>query len=54
MNIEALIALISKLGFPIVVAVWFLWKVQEFMESLIVGQTQAIELLRQLVELHKP
>lgn len=53
MNLETFIAFISKLGFPIMVAVWFLWKVQSFMESLIVGQVQAIELLRQLVELHK-
>ena len=53
MNLEVLIAFISKLGFPILVAVWFLWKVQAFMEALLVGQTQTIELLRQLVELHK-
>lgn len=53
MNLEMLIAFISKLGFPIFVAAWFLWKIQGFMDALLVGQTQTIELLRQLVELHK-
>jgi len=52
MDVDKLILLIKTLGFPIVVAIWFLWKFQTFMETQISQQTTMIELLRRLVEIH--
>lgn len=53
MDPDKYIALLKAFGFPAAIAVWFLWKIQVFMDALLVTQTQSIELLRQLVELHK-
>lgn len=53
MDIDKAIALLKAFGFPTAVAVWFLWKIQTFMDQLTVSQTQLVELLRQIVELHK-
>ena len=53
MELEKIVALIKSLGFPTALAIWFLWKIQVFMDALLVQQTQITELLRQLVELHR-
>jgi hypothetical protein len=53
MDIDKTIALLKAFGFPAAIAVWFLWKIQVFMDALTVSNTQVVELMRQLVELHK-
>ena len=50
---DKIAAFLKLVGFPTALAVWFLWKIQSFMDALLVQQTTAIELLRQLVELHR-
>jgi len=52
MDIDKLIVLLKTFGFPAVIAIWFLWKIQVFMDALTVSQTQLVELLRQVIELH--
>jgi hypothetical protein len=53
MDLEKLLGLASKFGFPGIVSVWLMWKVQAFMDAMIVNQTATTELLRQLVTLHQ-
>ena len=53
MDLDKLVMLISKLGFPAVVALWFMWKIQGFMDAMVTQQTAMIELLRQLISLHR-
>ena len=53
MDIDKFVVFFKAVGFPAAVAVWFLWKIQGFMDALTVSQTSMVELLRQLVELHK-
>ena len=53
MDFDKLTIFVKTLGFPIAVAVWFLWKIQSIMESLSANGVLTNELLRQLIELHK-
>ena len=53
MDPEKFLVFFKAVGFPVAVAVWFLWKIQVFMDALLVSQTTVIELLRQLIEVHK-
>jgi len=50
---EKFLLFFKTVGFPVAVAIWFLWKIQVFMDALLVTQTTTVELLRQLVALHK-
>ena len=53
MDPDKVLVFFKAVGFPAAVAVWFLWKIQTFMDALLVSQTTMIELLRQLIEVHK-
>jgi hypothetical protein len=53
MDPEKFLVFCKAVGFPVAVSIWFLWKIQVFMDALLVSQTTMTELLRQLVELHK-
>ena len=53
MEFDKILSIVSKLGFPTALAIWFLWKIQAFMDALVVQQTTITELLRQLIELHR-
>ena len=53
MDVDKYIFFFKAIGFPAAIAIWFLWKIQVFMDALLVSQTQLVELMRQLVELHK-
>jgi hypothetical protein len=53
MDLDKITAFIKTLGFPAAIAVWFLWKIQTFMDAMIVQQTTIIDLLHQLVQAHK-
>lgn len=52
MDVEKLIAFIKTLGFPVAVAIWFLYKIQNFMDMQTAHQATLIELMRQLIALH--
>ena len=52
MDFDKIFGLAGKFGFPSVVAVWLMWKVQAFMDATVVTQAATVELLRQLVALH--
>ena len=53
MEPEKILALVKSFGFPAAITVWFLWKIQGFMDALLISQTTMVELMRQLIELHK-
>ena len=53
MDLDKITAFLKLIGFPTALAIWFLWKIQGFMDALLIQQTTIIELLRQLVELHR-
>ena len=53
MDLDKLTIFVKTLGFPIAVAVWFLWKIQAFMDGISANGVVTNELLRQLIELHK-
>lgn len=53
MDFDKLIATFKAVGFPTAIAIWFLWKIQGFMEAMVANQAAMVELLRQLVEMHK-
>ena len=53
MDLDKILVFIKTLGFPVAIAVWFLWKIQTFMDALLVGQATQTELLRQLIDLHR-
>lgn len=53
MDLDKIIAIIRTLGFPAAIAVWFLWKIQAYMDAMTVSQVQITELLRQLIAMHK-
>lgn len=53
MDLEKLLALISKYGLVPVAAIYFMFKLQGFMETQIAQNATVVELLRQLVEAHK-
>jgi len=53
MDLDKFVLFIKAVGFPVAVAIWFLWKIQVFMDALLVSQTTLIELTRQLIDLHK-
>jgi len=52
MEIDKVIALLGKFGFPTFIAVWFLYKIQIFLDALIAQNATVIELLRQLIQMH--
>jgi len=52
LDIDKLVIFFKSVGFPAAVAVWFLYKIQVFMDSLLVNSTAQIELLRQILALH--
>lgn len=53
MDLDKLTVFVKSLGFPVVMSVWFLWKIQAFMDTMIVQQATVIELLNQLIRVHK-
>jgi hypothetical protein len=53
MDMDKIIIFVKAVGFPVAVSIWFLWKIQVFMDALLVSQTTLIELTRQLIDLHK-
>jgi len=53
MDIDKVIIFFKTVGFPVGVAVWFLWKIQSFMEAQAVNSAAMVELMRQLIALHK-
>jgi len=52
MDIEKFIVFFKAVGFPVGVAVWFLWKIQTFMEAQTANSAAMVELMRQLISLH--
>jgi hypothetical protein len=53
MDIDKFIVFFKAVGFPAAIAVWFLWKIQAFMEAQMVNSAATVELLRQLISIHK-
>lgn len=53
MDPEKFIVFFKAIGFPAAIAVWFLWKIQVFMDASVVNSTLQVELLRQLIDIHK-
>jgi hypothetical protein len=52
MDLDKISAFVKTLGFPVAIAVWFLWKIQAFMDAMLVNQEQITNLLTQLVKMH--
>lgn len=52
MDIDKVILFMKAFGFPAAIAVWFLWKIQVFMDALTISNATMVELLRQLIALH--
>jgi len=53
MNFDAIIALFTKVGFPVAVAVWLLYRVDTLMVSWIDTQVRVAILLQQLIDMHR-
>lgn len=53
MDLEKLLAVAAKYGMLPVAALYFMFKLQGFMETQIAQNATMVELLRQLVEMHK-
>lgn len=53
MDIDKLVVLLKTFGFPAAMAGWLLYMIQTHLTSIVVAQNTIVELLRQLVELHK-
>jgi len=53
MDVEKFIVFFKAVGFPAAIAVWFLWKIQTFMDALVTSSALQVELLRQLLMLHQ-
>lgn len=53
MDFDKIAAFVKVLGFPVAIAVWFLWKIQAFLDASVANNSTMIELLRQLVEMHR-
>lgn len=53
MDVEKLLALAGKYGLVPIGALYFMFKLQAFMETQIAQNASTLELLRQLVELHR-
>lgn len=52
MDLEKVLLLVSKYGIVPVSAIWFMFKLQSFMEQQVAQNATSIELLRQLISLH--
>lgn len=52
MDLEKLLALATKYGLFPIAALYFMFKLQSYMEQQIAQNTTVIELLRQLISLH--
>ena len=46
MEIDDLIKILQTFGFPVVVALYLLWRIDPFLRAISVSQAQQIELLR--------
>lgn len=53
MDFDKVVVFFKTVGFPTAIAVWFLWKIQVFMDTLTASQATMVELLRQLIAVHK-
>jgi len=53
MDLERIVLFLKAFGFPTAIAVWFLWKIQVFMDASVVNSTLQVELLRRLIEIHR-
>ena len=53
MDPDKVIIFFKTVGFPVGVAVWFLWKIQTFMEVQAANSASMVELMRQLIALHQ-
>ena len=53
MDWDRFIAFFKTLGFPATVALWFMWKVQGYLDIQTAQNAQLIELVRQLIEMHR-
>lgn len=53
MDLDKMIVFLKTLGFPVAIAVWFLWKIQVYMEATAASGVITNELLRQLIAIHK-
>lgn len=53
MDADKVILLLKTVGFPGAIAIWFLWKIQAFLDALTASNVTMVELLRQLVEMHR-
>jgi hypothetical protein len=53
MDVDKVIIFFKAVGFPAGVAIWFLWKIQAFMDAQTVNSAATVELLRQMIDLHK-
>jgi len=53
MNFEVITAAFVKLGFPVAVAVWLLYRVDTLMVSWIDTQVRVAILLQQLIDMHR-
>lgn len=53
MTVDALMAILTKMGFPIAVAVWLLYRMDNLMVLWLDNQTRIAVLLDQLIQMHK-
>ena len=53
MDFDKLAVIFSKIGFPVAVALWFMFKLQAYLDTMTVQQVQMVQLLQQLIELHR-
>ena len=53
MNLDTVAAFFAKLGFPVAVAAWLLYRVDTLMVKFVENQAMVAVLLQQLLDLHK-
>ena len=52
MNWDALTLFLKTFGFPVVVAIWALWRLDWFMSRMIESQDKIAILLQELIRIH--
>ena len=50
MDVDTIIKLLQNFGFPVVVAIYLLWRIDPLLRNISIAQAQQLELLRVLTE----
>ena len=51
MDFDKLSVFFAKVGFPTTIAVWFMWKIQVYLDTLTAQQATIIQMLQRLIDL---